>query len=104
MRNTIKLSLFALLLLSSEFANALDIGVGLGACSGGDPADEKNFCKAGVAAKVFVRHIHMVNESIGVEGEIYHFSHPEKQDLDRSRFDERADQHQGVSVNIFYRF
>ena len=88
----------------SGFASALDIGVGLGRCTGGDPSDPYNYCEAGLTAKVFIRHIHMINDHIGVEGEYYHFSHPEKEDLHRSMWMERTWDSDGVSANIFYRF
>lgn len=95
---------FIAIYLFANASQAVDVGIGIGKCTGGAPDDPYNLCRAGVAAKVFIRHIHMATDSIGVEAELYHFSHPESHDLHPSQYDERTRQHQGGSINLFYRF
>lgn len=96
--------LIFLFLSCGQEAKALDVGVGIGLCEDGIVTYPRTYCKAGHIEKAFVRHIHMVNESFGVEGEIYHFSHFEDADIhgEDSKHLKSAGT-QGVSFNIFYR-
>lgn len=102
------LALIVLLLALPSPANALDVGVGIGICDAGFDHSELSYCNKGHVEKVFVRHIHMINDKWGVEGELYHFSHLEKGDrayLGMGGGDEfRSWGVQGISANVFYRF
>lgn len=90
----------------SPKANAWDVGIGagIGYCSGGDHADAYNYCAAGAVTKLFARTKHTLSESVEFEVEVYHFSHPEKEDLHRSQWSERTWDQDGITANIIYWF